>query len=135
MHTARMWMASATPGGAPGYDESKEIGNNITHFVALTSQRLRAEHNDQNREVKGYWQNPHGCEASAVAGIGPALTVPTKKVCGCALAQIAARHRDEVADWDQLVRPFTHKATPIQFRVILIDFLCGDDHLAWRWRQ
>ena len=32
MHTARIWMASATPGGAPGYDYDKEFGNNITHL-------------------------------------------------------------------------------------------------------
>src|SRR4029077_2694416 len=42
MHTARIWMASAIPGGAPGYDYDKEFGNNITHRIALTSQRLRA---------------------------------------------------------------------------------------------
>src|SRR6187402_3419187 len=41
MHTARMWMASATPGGAPGYDDDKKFGNNITHLTARTSQRLR----------------------------------------------------------------------------------------------
>ena len=41
MHTARIWMASATPGGAPGYDYDKEFGNNIAHLAAQTSQRLR----------------------------------------------------------------------------------------------
>jgi len=41
MHTARIWMASATPGGAPGYDDDKEFGNNITHLTDQTSQRLR----------------------------------------------------------------------------------------------
>src|SRR5471032_952730 len=41
MHTARMWMASATPGGAPGYDDDKQFGNFITHMAARTSQRLR----------------------------------------------------------------------------------------------
>src|SRR5436305_7036995 len=35
-------MASAIPGGAPGYDYDKEFGNNIAHFTAQTSQRLRA---------------------------------------------------------------------------------------------
>jgi hypothetical protein len=41
MHTARIWMASAIPGGAPGYDDNKEFGNFITHSMARTSQRLR----------------------------------------------------------------------------------------------
>src|SRR6202142_905979 len=41
MHTARSWMALAIPGGAPGYDDDKEFGNNITHIAARTSQRLR----------------------------------------------------------------------------------------------
>jgi hypothetical protein len=45
MHTARMWMASAIPGGAPGYDDDKEFGNNITHLAAQTSQRLRGTYN------------------------------------------------------------------------------------------
>jgi hypothetical protein len=36
-----MWMASAIPGGAPGYDDNKEFGNFITHSAAQTSQRLR----------------------------------------------------------------------------------------------
>src|SRR3981081_3256572 len=35
-------MASAIPGGAPGYDYDKEFGNNIAHFAARASQRLRA---------------------------------------------------------------------------------------------
>jgi hypothetical protein len=34
-------MASAIPGGAPGYDDDKEFGNNITHIAAKASQRLR----------------------------------------------------------------------------------------------
>ena len=41
MHTARIWMALAIPGGAPGYDYDKEFGNNITHSRSQTSQRLR----------------------------------------------------------------------------------------------
>src|SRR6266700_4455255 len=41
MHTARIWMALAIPGGAPGYDDDKEFGNYITHLTARTSQRLR----------------------------------------------------------------------------------------------
>ena len=45
-------MASATPGGAPGYDYDKEFGNNITHLKALTYQRLR-RYTARSREVKG----------------------------------------------------------------------------------
>src|SRR6478752_5056196 len=45
-------MASATPGGAPGYDYDKELGNNITHLTALTSQRLRG-YTARSPEVKG----------------------------------------------------------------------------------
>src|SRR4030088_2344463 len=41
MHTARIWMALAIPGGAPGYDDGKQFGNYITHMTARTSQRLR----------------------------------------------------------------------------------------------
>src|SRR5215203_3933281 len=61
MHTARIWMASATPGGAPGYDYDKEFGNNIAHSRARTSQRLRG-YTVQPPEVKGrtrlppFWQ-------------------------------------------------------------------------------
>src|SRR6267154_5567283 len=56
MHTARMWMASATPGGAPGYDDDKQFGNFITHMAARTSQRLRG-YSQQASEVKGRWQD------------------------------------------------------------------------------
>src|ERR1700759_3602056 len=42
---------SATPGDAPGYDGDKEFGNNITHLIARTSQRLR-EHNRHRPNVK-----------------------------------------------------------------------------------
>src|SRR4051812_12199227 len=61
MHTARIWMASATPGGAPGYDYDKEFGNNVTHSTARTSQRLRG-YTARSPEVKGrttlarFWQ-------------------------------------------------------------------------------
>ena len=51
MHTARIWMASATPGGAPGYDYDKEFGNNIAHSRARTSQRLRG-YTARSLEVK-----------------------------------------------------------------------------------
>jgi hypothetical protein len=52
MHTARIRMALAIPGGAPGYDDDKQFGNFITHLTANTSQRLR-EHTGQTPEVKG----------------------------------------------------------------------------------
>src|SRR5258705_5271710 len=45
-------MASATPGGAPGYDYDKEFGNNITHLTAQTSQRLRG-YTVRSPKVKG----------------------------------------------------------------------------------
>src|SRR3954469_11021446 len=41
LHTARIWMASAIPGGAPGYNDDKQFGNFITHLTVRTSQRLR----------------------------------------------------------------------------------------------
>jgi hypothetical protein len=52
MHTARIWMALAIPGGAPGYDGNKEFGNFITHMAARTSQRLRG-YSRPTPEVKG----------------------------------------------------------------------------------
>ena len=51
MHTARFWMALAIPGGAPGYDDDKELGNFITHMTARTSRRLR-KHSRQTLKVK-----------------------------------------------------------------------------------
>src|SRR5215210_8619226 len=51
LHTARTWMASAIPGGVPGYDDDK-LGNFITHMPAQTSQRLR-DHSVQTPDVKG----------------------------------------------------------------------------------
>src|SRR5580692_6713230 len=35
MHTARIWMALAIPGGAPGYDDDKQFGNFITHMAPI----------------------------------------------------------------------------------------------------
>ena len=61
MHTARIWMASATPGGAPGYDYDKEFGDNVAHSRSRTSQRLRG-YTARSPEVKGrtpfvrFWQ-------------------------------------------------------------------------------
>jgi hypothetical protein len=34
-------MTSAIPGGAPGYDDDKELGNNVAHATRRTSRRLR----------------------------------------------------------------------------------------------
>src|SRR6185312_4107377 len=45
-------MASATPGGALGYDYDKKFGNNIAHSTARTSQRLRG-YTARSPEVKG----------------------------------------------------------------------------------
>ena len=52
MHTARIWMALAIPGGAPGYDYNNKLGNFIAHIVARTSQRLRG-YSHRTPEVKG----------------------------------------------------------------------------------
>ena len=41
MHTACIWMAASHPRRVPGYDYDKQFGNNITHLMARTSQRLR----------------------------------------------------------------------------------------------
>src|SRR3954451_21643941 len=55
-------MASATPGGAPGYDYDKEFGNNVAHSTARTFQRLRG-YTARSPEVKGrtplarFWQS------------------------------------------------------------------------------
>src|SRR5882757_5114078 len=68
MHTARIWMASATPGGAPGYDYDKEFGNNIAHLEARTSQRLRG-YSRQTPEVKGRRQSARFLEFSRVPGV------------------------------------------------------------------
>jgi hypothetical protein len=51
MHTARFGMASASPGGAPGYDENKKFGNFIAHFV-LGLPKGCAEHSGQTEKVK-----------------------------------------------------------------------------------
>jgi hypothetical protein len=44
-------MALAIPGGAPGYDEDKQFGNNITH-VALRLPEGCADHSARPRKVK-----------------------------------------------------------------------------------
>src|ERR1700692_3459617 len=68
MHTARIWMALAIPGGAPGYDYDKEFGNNITHLAARTSQRLRV-YSCQTPEVKGRRHLTRFLEFSGVPGV------------------------------------------------------------------
>jgi hypothetical protein len=57
-------MASATPGGAPGYDYDKEFGNNIAHLTARTSQRLRG-YTVRSPKVKG--RTPLACFCSLAA--------------------------------------------------------------------
>jgi len=59
MHTARIWMASAIPGGAPGYDDDKEFGNFITHMT-LEFPKGCANHNGQPPKVKGRRQDAQG---------------------------------------------------------------------------
>src|SRR3569833_3543244 len=61
-------MASATPGGAPGYDYDKEFGNNITHLAARTSQRLRG-YTVQSPEVKGRTPFTRFRECKPVPGV------------------------------------------------------------------
>jgi hypothetical protein len=52
MRTARIWMALAIPGDAPGYDGDKEFGNNVTHQGAELSKGC-ANHSDETADVKG----------------------------------------------------------------------------------
>jgi hypothetical protein len=58
-------MASAIPGGAPGYDDDKQFGNFITHMADRTSQRLR-EDSGEPRKVKG---KPHEALDSQLSGV------------------------------------------------------------------
>jgi hypothetical protein len=53
-------MASAIPGGAPGYDDDKQFGNFVTHFAADTSQRLR-DHSVKTPDVKGRRREAQTC--------------------------------------------------------------------------
>src|SRR6202022_3922416 len=86
MHTARIWMASATPGGAPGYDYDKEFGNNITHLAARTSQRLRV-YSCQTPEVKGRPHLARFLELSGVPGVRRVGILPFQPCAeGCHLA-------------------------------------------------
>src|SRR5258708_5370613 len=75
MRTVRIWMASAIPGGAPGYDDDKQFGNFITHMAARTSQRLRG-YTCQTPNVKGKAAMPRFWDFSEVPG------VPRERKCG-----------------------------------------------------
>src|SRR6266851_7865842 len=68
MHTARIWMASAIPGGAPGYDDDKELGNFITHMTAQTSRRLR-KHSCQTLKVNARRHEALDLELSGVPDV------------------------------------------------------------------
>jgi hypothetical protein len=68
MHTARFWMALAIPGGAPGYDDDKELGNFITHMTARTSRRLR-KHSCQTPKVKARGDEALDLELSRVPDV------------------------------------------------------------------
>src|SRR5438045_8157417 len=68
LHTARIWMALAIPGGAPGYDDDKQLGNFITHIPPLASQRLR-EHSVQTRDVKVWRQDAQDSDLSGLCGL------------------------------------------------------------------
>jgi hypothetical protein len=68
MHTARFWMALAIPGGAPGYDDDKELGNFITHMTARTSRRLR-KHSRQTPKVKAGRDEALDLELSGVPDV------------------------------------------------------------------
>jgi hypothetical protein len=48
-------MALAIPGGAPGYDNDKEFGNNVTHWSAYFPKDY-ANHSGQTPDVKGWRQ-------------------------------------------------------------------------------
>ncbi len=65
MHTARFWMALAIPGGAPGYDDDKDLGNFITHMTARTSRRLRKD-SCQTPKVKARGDEALNLELSGV---------------------------------------------------------------------
>jgi hypothetical protein len=68
MHTARIWMALAIPGGAPGYDDDKQFGNFITHRSAQASQRLR-EHTAEASKVKSQAEITLNFEFSEVPSV------------------------------------------------------------------
>jgi hypothetical protein len=57
MHTARIWITSAIPGGAPGYYDDKEFGNFITH-TALKFPKGCAGYTCRTPNVKGKAYHP-----------------------------------------------------------------------------
>src|SRR6185312_7423994 len=61
-------MASATPGGALGYDYDKKFGNNIAHSTARTSQRLRG-YTARSPEVKGRTHSARFVQCNGVPAV------------------------------------------------------------------
>src|SRR4029079_8624361 len=60
MHTARIWMASATPRGAPGADYDKEFGNNITHLMLRLAKGCAVIPPDPRKSREGRRQRDFG---------------------------------------------------------------------------
>src|SRR2546423_9412254 len=85
LHTARIWMALAIPGGAPGYDDDKQLGNFITHIPALTSQRLR-EHSVQTPDVKAERHEAQDSDFSGLYGVRRGRKCPLQPCRGLAWA-------------------------------------------------
>src|ERR1700726_5145590 len=81
LHTARIWMALAIPGGAPGYDDDKQFGNFITHMAAHTSQRLRG-YSRPTPEVKGGRYKARFCEINRVRGVLARMNLPFQPCAG-----------------------------------------------------
>src|SRR3954468_16337172 len=77
LHTARIWMALAIPGGAPGYDDDKQLGNFITHIPALTSQRLR-EHSVQTPDVKAERHKAQDSDFNVLCGVRRGRKCPSQ---------------------------------------------------------
>jgi len=53
-------MASATPGGAPGYDYDKEFGNNITHLMLRLAKGCAVIPPDPRKSREGRRQRDFG---------------------------------------------------------------------------
>src|SRR5579871_1164680 len=53
-HRPKLRMTSAIPGGAPGYDDDKDFGNNIAHWPGRLPEGC-ANHNGQTLNVKAEW--------------------------------------------------------------------------------
>src|SRR5437762_8330039 len=78
-------MALAIPGGAPGYDDDKQLGNFITHIPALTSQRLR-EHSVQTPDVKAERHEAQDSDFSGLYGVRRGRKCPLQPCRGLAWA-------------------------------------------------